>query len=75
MNRARATIEARNPLVNTGSMSGRSCQPSVRRREPQPDLVLEHVRRGVHPHVHRPPQRDPHRRVVGLGHLLVSHGS
>ena len=27
MNRARATIEARNPLVNTGSMSGRSRQP------------------------------------------------
>jgi len=28
MNRARATIEPRNPLVNTGSMSGRSRQSS-----------------------------------------------
>jgi len=29
MNRARATIEARNPAVNRGSMSGRSRHPSA----------------------------------------------
>ncbi|MFZ2048383.1 MAG: class I SAM-dependent methyltransferase [Trebonia sp.] len=36
----------------------------VGRRQPQPHLVLEHVRRRVDQHVHRPPQRDPHCRLI-----------
>ena len=75
MNRARATIEARKPLVNTGSMSGRSRQPSAGSASRSPTSSVEHVRRGVHLDVQRPPQRDPHGRVVGLGNLLISHGA
>jgi hypothetical protein len=45
------------------------------RRQPQPHLVLEHVRRRIDQHVQRPPQRDPQRRLIRCLALPLSHGS
>jgi hypothetical protein len=40
-------------------------------RQPQADLVLEHVRRRIHQDVQGPPQRDPHRRAVRRHVVLI----
>ena len=45
----------------------------VGRRQLQADLVFEHVRRRIDLDVQRPPQGDPHRRVVWRRDLLVIH--
>ena len=69
MKRARATIEARKGRVN-GLMSGRLRQPVVRSDQLQADLVLEDVRRRISLDVQRPPERDPHGRVLGCDFRL-----
>ena len=75
MNRARATIAARKPRVNTGCMSGRSAPAVGRVRQPQPDRVRQHRRLPVDLQVQRPPQRHSHGRLICLGnYLLISHG-
>src|SRR5262249_20958135 len=52
----------------------RPVPPAVRRAgQPQPDLILEHVRRRVDLDVQRPPQRGPHRRLVRLRRSLLRH--
>ena len=71
MNRARATMAARNPLVPLRVHVRASAPAVVGRRQPQADLVLEHVRRRVDLDVHRPPQRDPHRGAVRRRGLLA----
>lgn len=43
----------------------------VRGRQPQPDLVVDHMRRRIGLDVQGPPQGDPHGRVVRLDRLLV----
>jgi hypothetical protein len=58
MKRARATIAAR-IVVGRGQL--------------QADDVVEHVRRGVDLDVHRAPERDPHRGVVGNVGVHVRH--
>src|SRR6266581_5998324 len=42
-------------------------------RQLQADFVLEHVRRRIDFYAQRPPQGNPHRRVVWRRHLLIRH--
>ena len=52
----------------------RTAAPSVVwSRQLQADFVFEHVRRRIDFYVKRPPQGDPHRRVVWRRHLLLMH--
>ena len=53
----------------------RTAAPSVVwSRQLQADFVFEHVRRRIDFDVQRPPQGDPHRRVVWLCLWLLRHG-
>ena len=45
----------------------------LRGREPQPDFILEHMRRRVDVHMHGPPQGDPDRRAVGGCRFVIVH--
>ena len=73
MKRARATMAARKP-AGAVRVHVRAVAPAVvGRRQPQADLVLEHVRRRIDLDVHRPPQGDPHRGAVRRRGLLVCH--
>jgi len=52
----------------------RTAAPSVVwSHELQSDFVFEHVRRQIDFYVQRPPQGDPHRRVVWRHHMLIMH--
>lgn len=52
----------------------RTAAPSVLwSRNLQADFVFEHMRRRIDFQVQRPPQGDPHRRVVRRHYLLIRH--
>ena len=73
MKRARATIDARNG-AGALRVHVRAAAPAlVGRRQPQADLVFEHVRRRIDLDVHRPPQGDAHRGAVRLRRHLIRH--
>ncbi len=63
MKRARATMEARKRPRGLRVHVGTAAPAVVRGRQPQADLVFEHVRRRIDLDVQGPPQGDPHRRA------------